>query len=123
MAERDLTNEILVAASQKGARLFRVNTGMGWTGDLKTIGYRKVLVNLRPFHAGLVKGGSDIIGLTPVVVTPDMVGKTVALFTAIEVKTGSLKPTKEQAAFLAMVEGLGGLSTVARSVEDVETLL
>ncbi|MBA1159355.1 hypothetical protein [Microvirga mediterraneensis] len=129
--ERELIDVILTRASELGARLFRVNTGQAWTGEVvRNKGSGKqavflgpndiVLRNARPFRAGLVKGGSDMIGITPVVITPDMVGKTVGAFTAYEAKTGRLKATEEQGKFLEMVRRLGGIGKVVRSVEDIE---
>lgn len=42
-------------------------------------------------------GGSDLIGWTPKTITLEMVGKTVAVFTAIEVKTpGWTNPTRHR---------------------------
>jgi len=71
-------------------------------------------------HYGLCTGSSDIIGCTPIVVTNKMVGKTVGVFTAIEVKSDKGKPTKEQSSFIEMVKNNGGISGIARS--DKESL-
>lgn len=67
---------------------------------------------------GLAKGSSDYIGWTSVVVTAEMVGKTVAIFTGIETKTLIGKATKEQLYFIGRVNGDGGRAGIARCVED-----
>jgi hypothetical protein len=48
-----------------------------------------VLRKARPVAVG-VPGMSDLIGWTKIQVTPDMVGKEIAMFTAVEVKTESV---------------------------------
>jgi hypothetical protein len=119
MTERPLIDEIMLGASKIGARLFRQNTGLGWVGRIagktaKTI----TLENPRPLHAGLCTGSSDVIGIMPVIVTPEMVGRTVGLFVAIEVKTGNVPVSQEQARFLAMVRDCGGVAMLAKSAPD-----
>lgn len=119
MAEADITNKILKEASRMGARLFRQNVALAWVGKV----VRKTpdtitLQSPRPLHAGLCVGSSDVIGWTPVVVTREMVGQTVAVFTAVEVKTARVPATAEQKAFVAAVREAGGLACIARSVED-----
>jgi len=117
--ERDITNPLLKAASKLGARLFRQNVGQGWVGrTVKHTGDMLVLANPRPLYAGLCRGSSDIIGWTPVVITPEMVGRTVAVFTALEVKTKGVATTKEQTSFVEVVRGSGGYAAVVRSVDD-----
>ena len=94
-------------------RLFRNNRGLFYTLDRK-----------RQVQAGLsAKGSSDLIGWKNTVITADMVGQTVPIFTAIEVKTdtGRLKP--EQQHFIDAVKQAGGIAGVARSVEDVKELV
>lgn len=59
-------------------------------------------------------GASDLIGFKSVIVTPDMVGKRVAIFTAIESKTDEGRLEKDQLDFLKAVEGYGGIAAVAR---------
>ena len=72
---------------------------------------------------GLCKGSSDIIGWTPVEITPEMVGQTVAVFTAIEVKTKRGRVSKEQAQFIYKLTGDGGIGFVARSDDEALALL
>lgn len=119
MNERDITNPLLKAASKVGARLFRQNVGRGWVGRLVS---QKdgtvVLANARVLHAGLCKGSSDVIGWMPVVITPDMVGRRIAVFTALEVKTPGVPTTDEQANFVRAVRESGGYAAVVRNVED-----
>lgn len=64
-------------------------------------------------------GGSDLIGWTSRTVTADMVGKKIAIFTAIEVKTGTGRLSAPQEQFLKCVEGAGGIAVVARSESDL----
>lgn len=115
---------IALALSKAGATVFRNNTGMGWTGEsfVNRQGDR-VIKNARPLHAGLTKGSSDLIGWKSVLVTPDMVGKTIAVFLAVEVKTGSGRATKEQLNFIDQVRKAGGIAGIARTPEEAVLLL
>lgn len=63
-------------------------------------------------------GGSDLIGITPVTITPDMVGMTLGVFTALEVKTKTGRVSEKQKKFIDSINRLGGRAGVARSVED-----
>jgi VRR-NUC domain len=67
---------------------------------------------------GLCTGSSDLIGFVPVKITPEMVGHTIPVFTAIEVKHGRGKPTPEQTNFISHIQRSGGYAGVAYSVED-----
>jgi len=68
------------------------------------------------------KGVSDLIGMTPYVVKQEDVGRTIAVFTALEVKTTKGRLREEQAPFLRMVNSMGGLGAVVRSPEDAEAV-
>lgn len=66
---------------------------------------------------------SDLIGITTITITPEMVGKQVGIFTAVEVKAEDWKPTdnereNSQRQFIAWVKLRGGISTMCNSVED-----
>lgn len=78
-------------------------------------------------NAGLGKGSSDLIGWTPVIVTKEMVGRRVAIFTAIEVKMPGAytnpKRLLEQWAFLAAVRKDGGFSGLADSPEKAKEIV
>lgn len=106
MKETDLLRHIQVAASKTGARLLRNNVGMLKDENGTYVRY------------GLGTGSSDLIGWTPVKVTPEMVGLTIAVFTAIEGKVGYAKTTTEQDQFIAAVLQAGGIAGVARSEKD-----
>ena len=74
--------------------------------------------NGRMIKFGMCVGGSDIIGGTPVTITPDMVGQTLLVFTAVECKTATGRHTPAQTAFIAAVVRAGGRAGVARSAEE-----
>ena len=111
--ERSIINDLILGCD-KWSRLFRANAGMAWTGKIieRTSEYIKIK-NPRVFH-GLPKGFSDLFGIVSVVITKDMVGKRVAIFKAVEVKTGKLQTTERQKMFGKMVEKLGGIFEVIR---------
>lgn len=108
MSESSLLRAILIRASALGMRLFRNQVGKYQLPDGRWI------------TSGLCVGSSDLIGWTPVVITQAMVGRTIAVFTAIETKAAKKHPTKEQEQFLSVVASAGGLASVARTIEDVE---
>lgn len=108
MNEKAVQSQIMLAlGSQKGTRLFRNTVGQCQTADGRHIRY------------GLCPGSADLIGWHTVTVTPDMVGKRVALFLSIEVKRKKGKgPSPEQENWLRVVQEAGGLAGVARSPEE-----
>lgn len=107
-----------------GAKIFRNNTGVGWSGQSKrTQTGDRIVYDAQPLRAGLCTGSSDLIGWTPVEITSEMVGKTVAVFTAIEVKQPSGKATTAQINFLQSLQKDGGIAGIARSAEDAVNLI
>ena len=107
MSEAAIQQQIRLALSRAGVVAFRNNVGQ-YT-DTKTG---------RPIQYGLCVGSSDLIGWTTVTVTPEMVGSTVAVFTAVEVKTPTGRPTEHQLNFIAQVIKAGGFAGIARSPRD-----
>lgn len=121
MSEKAIQSAVMLAASQAGFTIWRNNTGQAWAGDATRLADGSILIrNPRPLHVGLCKGSADLIGIRPVVVAPEMLGQTLAQFTAIEVKTPRGKLSEPQARFLAFVESKGGLALLARSARDIE---
>jgi hypothetical protein len=113
----------MLAASKAGAKIFRNNTGQGWVGQSKRLSDGSVLIlNPRPLYAGLCIGSSDLIGWTSRVITPDMLGERVAIFTAVEVKSGT-RPSAEQLKFIEAVRIAGGIAGIARTPQEVHNLI
>ena len=111
--EKEIINDVIINGAKVG-RMFRANCGMGWTGKVvKHIGNRLTLFNPRPFH-GMPAGFSDVFGFETMEITSDMVGKKIAVFKAVEIKTGKLTPTDEQRKFLDMVVKNGGIGVIER---------
>ena len=119
MNERDIQNQVRAELSPLGI-FFRCNVGQGYTGsEIVKLPLGSMLIkNARPFSTGLPIGTSDLIGAVPVKITPDMIGQTVAVFTAIEVKTSTGRVRPEQQNFLDVMRSAGARSGVARSPED-----
>lgn len=96
----------LAVGSRPDVRLFRNNVGVATHADGSRVVY------------GLCPGSSDLIGWRIVTVTPEMVGKPLAQFVALEVKTPTGRVTPEQRTFITAVTKSGGLGVVVRSAED-----
>ena len=67
---------------------------------------------------GLAKGSSDLVGFKTIKITPEMIGQDLAVFTSIEVKTAKGRLTPMQHNWLSCVRKAGGITGVARSVQD-----
>lgn len=108
-------------------RLFRNNVGAGYLGrtiELKpgqmyrAKGGERVILGARFVEFGLFKGSGDGIGWAPVVVTPDMVGKTVAVFLSVETKAGKGAATEEQQTWRDNVRRAGGIAIITNDHEQ-----
>jgi hypothetical protein len=108
--ERPIQSAIQLAAGCGPARLWRNNVGALKDAQGQLVTY------------GLCPGSSDLIGYRTVEITPEMVGQRIAVFCAVEVKDKSV-PTKQQEAFINLVQQAGGLAGVARSVPDALSIL
>jgi hypothetical protein len=110
-SETALLGRLLIRCSQLGARLFRNNVGRLQDARGRWVQY------------GLCVGSSDLIGYVPVVIQPEHVGQTLAVFLAIECKSamGTLRPDQRQ--FLSVVKQHGGIACIARSEADAEMAL
>jgi hypothetical protein len=104
-------------ASNLGGRLFRNNRGLFYTmSGSKT-------------RAGLeADGASDLIGGFPVVVTPEMVGHTVFIFTAVETKKSAWTAPKgeteeQQQKFINFVNKMGGIAFFLNNANNLKKMI
>lgn len=113
MRESDLSRLIQIELAQSGVRLFRFHVG-----EFKLARGGVLVVG--------VPGMSDLLGYTPVTITPAMVGQTVAVFTACEVKTPGgyteVARLAKQQQFIHIVQRAGGLAGFARSPQDARAI-
>ena len=130
-AENNVMRRSWLALSKVMTTVFRLNTGMAWMSNLGPKGVRKLedgsvhIVSPRPISVGFtypdgkpVKGACDLPGWTEKVVTPEMVGCKVAVFTSIESKrTEGGKVSEDQKTWMEAVLRAGGIAGVANSPE------
>lgn len=122
MSEMATQQRIRLMAAQRGTPLLRNNSGACTDQTGRTIRYGLGNDSARINDAFK---SSDLIGIWPVTVTPDMVGRTLGLFFAVEVKRPGWKLTEgdkrgqAQAAFGRWVQSHGGVFTFATSEKDV----
>jgi len=132
MKEQPILKRIMLACSRGRTRLFRQNAGAGWAGSSVVRASRTITVTLnpgdvvvrdaQPLRAGF-PGMSDLIGWTSRIVTPDMVGKQVAIYCSVEVKSASGRVRPVQQVWLDLVRSCGGIAGVARSAEEAQELI
>lgn len=110
-SEIELQNQVRLAIARPTVKMFRNNVGSIEGKDGRRVTF------------GLCVGSSDLIGFTTKTITPEMVGKQVAIFTALEIKTPTGKVSPAQTKFIDMVNSHGGIGAVVRSVDDAVTIL
>lgn len=131
MAREKTTQREMWLALGRVSRLFRLNTGLGWISNIGPKGVQKmqngaVLIHdARPIPLGFanvsgepIKGACDLPGWTSVVITPEMVGRTVAVFTSIEAKGSTGRPTDDQRNWMEQVVKAGGIAGIVRSGDE-----
>jgi len=126
--EAEAKEAVLLRAGQWGSRLFKNNSGVAYTEGG------------RPVFFGLGNEGKkdddsfrtpDDVGWTMVTITPEMVGKKVAVFTCIDskkvgfvVKMNYSKGTREygQKKFFDLVTSANGIAGFASTPEQVDAI-
>lgn len=125
--ESTVQQEIQIQAMHYGCHLLRNNSGALVDKDNRPV--RFGLGNISKAHNDRIKS-SDLIGITKVVITQEMVGKTVGIFTAVECKEEKWNCNKKldaretaQQAFITWVKAQGGIAFFANKVDVLKDLL
>lgn len=122
LSEGNVQQQIRIAAAQHGTPLLRNNSGACLDQNGRMIRY-----GLGNDSAKLNKSfkSSDLIGIWPVTVTPEMVGQRLGVFFAVEVKTPGWKFRQSDARavaqqnFLNWVSNNGGVAVFATKESDI----
>ena len=125
---------IWAAVSSMGRSvLFRLNSGIAWAtggGKVRRIpGTNDMVVpNARPIALGFARsdnrpqsGPGDLIGWHSMVITPEMVGRRIAVFMSVETKrTGGGEISDDQLKWQANVVRDGGIAIITDSPADAQ---
>lgn len=120
VSESVLLRQLLLASGAMGARLFRNQTGHY---ILAQPSCRNCQAHGRHLSSGLAVGSPDLVGWMPILVGPEHLGRTLAVFVGVEAKTDTGRVSEAQRRFLTALERDGALVGVARSVADLDALL
>jgi hypothetical protein len=121
-SEAAISQDIRLHASKTGRILWRNNSGAVTTEDRRHIrfglGNDSEKIN-RHFKS------SDLIGITPVTITPHHVGRMLGVFTAHESKAGNWKfrgtgRELAQQKYMQVVQRYGGFATFGKSIQEYE---
>lgn len=127
--EQIAQEDVELAASSCGCRLLRNNSGVLYDKTGRPV--RFGLGNSRKAVNEKLKTG-DLIGWTTVTITPEMVGKNVAIFTCAEVKPKGFKVKTQyrensrewaQENFNQLVRNFGGFSGFVTSGNDLRHMI
>jgi hypothetical protein len=136
MRESPTQRNIWIAcAALAGVILFRVNTGRAWVGagpgrrqsdgSVVVPGGRPIALGFGLINGDPAVGVGDLIGWSSVVVTPDMVGCRIAVFTSIEAKRsdGKGRVSEDQRRWRDVVLKAGGIAGVASDEEQAKAII
>lgn len=125
--ESEVQQLIQIQAMHHGCNLLRNNSGC--LPDMTGRTVRFGLGNISKKHNDNIKS-SDLVGITKVTITKEMIGKTLGVFTAIEVKKEGWNVDKkfdkrEQAQhnFINWVRGNGGFASFCSDINELKDIL
>jgi hypothetical protein len=125
MSEAKVQQVIRIRTSQLGWRMWRNNVGV--LRDERGVPVRYGLANESTAVNKQIKS-SDLIGIRPMLITPEMVGTVIGQFVSIEVKregwhyTGTDREVA-QLRWLEMVRALGGYAQFSTGDIDIDTVV
>jgi hypothetical protein len=119
-SEQSAQQAVVLEAQRRGVSLLRNNSGAVMTDD-----GRMVRFGLGNESARINKHfkSSDLIGIHPVKITPEMVGTVIGVFRAVEMKAPGWRQderSKAQARFGEWVKSQGGFFQFCTGTEDLE---
>lgn len=132
MRESNVLRSAWLAVAALGTTLFRVNTGKAWVGrgvrqpdgNVIVIGGRPVALGFGMPNGDPLVGTADLNGWTTMEVTPEMVGRKIAVYTALETKESSGgQQRKEQINFIQRVRQAGGIAGFASSPAAAQAII
>ncbi|GDX75990.1 hypothetical protein LBMAG41_10660 [Cyanobium sp.] len=115
--EGKVSADIGLAFGHGDCRLLRNNVGMLPDRTGRPVAYGLGSMGGKPF-----RGSLDWIGWRTVTITPDMVGRRIAIFAAIDAKDMA-KPRPEQITFTDNVLNAGGLAGFAHNLDEAQAIL
>lgn len=116
MRESAVTSHVRLAAAQLGVTLWRNNCGGFYDDTGRFVRYG--------LGSEAKLASSDFIGIRPVLITPEMVGNVIGVFTAVEMKAENWRFNKndnhllQQKHFIDIVNSNGGMAGFATNVDD-----
>jgi len=126
MSESEIQQYVQAEAKYFNCTLMRNNVGALKDDTGRTVRYG--LGNISKEHNDRIKS-SDLIGITTILITPDMVGQMVGVFTALEVKKQDWNENKKldareiaQKNFIDWVISCGGIASFINSVDKLNTI-
>lgn len=125
MLEDAIKKNVRLTLSQRfGTCIFNNPVGRFFAGKfVEKKGNLLTIAGGRFVQCGLFPGMPDLIGWRRIVITPDMVGKFVAVFVGVETKTSTNKNQANQALVQERLKKDGALCGVARCAEDLEVIM
>jgi len=125
-SESEIQQKIQIEAPHFNCILMRNNSGALLDAEGRLV--RFGLGNVSKQHQDNIKS-SDLIGFTKVIITPEMIGKTVAIFTAIEVKKEDWNINKKldkretaQMNFINWIKNNGGIAGFCNCVQQLKEI-
>jgi len=124
MKESAVTSHIRLEAAKIGLNLWRNNSGGFYDEKGRFVRY-----GLGSFIPQSGIKSSDFIGIRPVFITPDMIGKVLGVFTALEMKDENWrfnpndKHCLAQKKFLDIVSNAGGYAGFVTCVNDFKRII
>lgn len=121
MRESAVTSHVRLRAAQLNCLLWRNNCGGFYDDTGRFVRYG--------LGSEAKLASSDFIGIRPVLITPDMVGQVLGVFTAVEMKADGWrfrpndKHVQSQKKFIDIVNAAGGFAGFASSVQDFERII
>lgn len=127
MSESELQQLIQIEAPKYGCILERNNSGAFTNPEGRLV--RFGLGNISAKHAEKMRS-ADLVGITTIIITQEMVGQKIGVYTAGEVKPPDWKPNKKltpheqaQLNWLNWVKLRGGIAGFVNSVDSLRLLL
>lgn len=126
-SESEVQQQIQIEAAKYGCLLMRNNSGAFTDESGRSVRYG--LGNISKKQSEELKS-SDLIGITTITITPEMVGTRVGIFTVTEVKKAGWSSTKKldareqaQSNFIELIKSRGGIGGFANSVDSFLKIL